>query len=96
MLQSTKNRNTSKKTYTNSSGDFFLKKVYIIHENRVKFLAANDIQVSGIEFICNAEGEIFSYDINTNTNYNSDAEEKAGKYGMLELVKVLKYELEKS
>lgn len=45
------------------------------------FLAANDIQVSGIEFICNAEGEIFSYDINTNTNYISDAEEKAGKYG---------------
>jgi hypothetical protein len=48
-----------------------------------------------IEFICYAEGEIFTYDINTNTNYNSDAEEKAGKYGMLELAKVLKDEWEK-
>jgi hypothetical protein len=83
-------------TYTNSGEDFFLKKVYIIHKNREKFLAANDIQVSGIEFICNAEGEIFTYDINTNTNYISDAEEKEGKYGMLELVKVLKYVLEKN
>lgn len=60
-----------------------------------KVLAANGIQVSGIEFICNAESEIFTYEINTNTNYNSDAEEKAGKYGMLELAKVLKGEWEK-
>jgi hypothetical protein len=58
-------------------------------------LKANSIQVAGIEFIYNAAGEIFTYDINTNTNYNPDAENNAGIYGMLELAKVLKDELEK-
>jgi hypothetical protein len=58
-------------------------------------LVANNIQVAGIEFIRNAAGEIFTYDINTNTNYNSDAEARAGQFGMLELAKFLKAELEK-
>jgi len=57
-------------------------------------LAKNNVQVAGIEFIRNAEGTIFTYDINTNTNYNSDAEEKAGKFGMLELASFLKKTLE--
>lgn len=57
------------------------------------FLAQNNINVAGIEFIRNAEGEIFTYDVNTNTNYNSDAEAAAGKYGMLELAKFLEREL---
>jgi hypothetical protein len=59
-----------------------------------QFLAENQIQVAGIEFIRNSEGEIFTYDVNTNTNYNPDAEEKAGKFGMLELAKFLGSELE--
>ena len=53
------------------------------------FLKVNEIAVAGIEFIRNQEGIIYTYDVNTNTNYNSDAEEKAGKYGMLELAKFL-------
>lgn len=57
-------------------------------------LARSHIQVAGIEFIRNAEGDIFTYDINTNTNYNSEAEAKAGKYGMLELASLLKKTLE--
>ncbi|QVY60431.1 ATP-grasp domain-containing protein [Cytobacillus gottheilii] len=57
-------------------------------------LGRNDIQVAGIEFIKNADGDIYTYDINTNTNYNSDAEAKAGKYGMLELASLLKKTLE--
>lgn len=61
-----------------------------------KFLRQNDIAVAGIEFIRNAAGEIFTYDVNTNTNYNSDAEAAAGKFGMLELAKLLGKELEKS
>ena len=61
-----------------------------------KFLSDNEIKVAGIEFIRNAQDEIFTYDVNTNTNYNSDAEKAAGKYGMLELAKVLKAELEAS
>ncbi|WP_078548880.1 ATP-grasp domain-containing protein [Litchfieldia alkalitelluris] len=59
-------------------------------------LAANNIKVAGIEFIRNADGDIFTYDINTNTNYNSDAEAKAGKFGMLELAKFLGEELRKT
>lgn len=54
-----------------------------------EFLRINNIAVAGIEFIRNAEGEIFTYDVNTNTNYNADAEAIAGKYGMLELAKFL-------
>lgn len=58
-------------------------------------LTANNVKVAGIEFIRDANGEIYTYDINTNTNYNGDAEAAAGKYGMLEIAKVLKAELEK-
>lgn len=58
------------------------------------FLKENNIQVAGIEFIQNAEGDIFTYDVNTNTNYNSEAEEAANhKYGMLELAKYLGQQL---
>ncbi|NYE07461.1 hypothetical protein F4694_004272 [Bacillus niacini] len=65
-----------------------------ILEKYKKVLAGNQIQVAGIEFIRNADGEIYTYDINTNTNYNSDAEAKAGKYGMLEVASFLKKTLE--
>ncbi|WP_075617177.1 ATP-grasp domain-containing protein [Paenisporosarcina indica] len=67
-----------------------------IVEKFESFLTANEIKVAGIEFIRNAQGEIFTYDVNTNTNYNADAEKIAGKYGMLELAKVLKYALEET
>ncbi|WP_106495236.1 ATP-grasp domain-containing protein [Lentibacillus sp. Marseille-P4043] len=60
-----------------------------IIEKYEAFLRQNNIQVAGIEFIYNQYGEIYTYDINTNTNYNSDAEALAGKYGMLELAKYL-------
>ncbi len=59
------------------------------------FLAKNDIAVAGIEFIKDANGEIYVYDINTNTNYNADAEEAYGTFGMLELAKFLKKKLER-
>lgn len=64
-----------------------------ILEKYQQVLKANQIQVAGIEFIRNAEGEIFTYDINTNTNYNSEAETKAGKFGMLYLAELLMEEL---
>ncbi len=57
------------------------------------FLKENNIDVAGIEFIRNSEGEIFTYDINTNTNYNADAEASYGLYGMLELARFLAAEL---
>src|SRR5262249_18063208 len=46
------------------------------------FLAANDIGIAGIEFIVDEAGRSFTYDINTNTNYNPDAEAKDGRRGM--------------
>ncbi|MBW6398989.1 alpha-L-glutamate ligase [Roseomonas sp. HJA6] len=42
------------------------------------FLAANGIGVGAIEFITDAEGQTFAYDVNTNTNYNPEAERRAG------------------
>ena len=54
-----------------------------------QFLKANDIDVACIEFITDENGTIYTYDINTNTNYNSQAEEKAQIYAMLELAKFL-------
>ena len=45
------------------------------------FLAANDISIAGIEFIVDANGRAYTYDVNTNTNYNPDAEGKDGRGG---------------
>lgn len=66
-----------------------------IIEKYEQVLKANDIQVAGIEFIKDKEGNIYTYDINTNTNYNSDAEARSGKYGMLAVAKFLGEELAK-
>jgi hypothetical protein len=46
------------------------------------FLAANGIEIAGIEFVRDAEGRAWTYDVNTNTNYNSDAEAGSAKRGM--------------
>lgn len=43
------------------------------------FLHDNGIDVAGIEFIENADGELFVYDVNTNTNYNQAAEQRANQ-----------------
>ncbi|WP_394219401.1 RimK family alpha-L-glutamate ligase [Halobacillus trueperi] len=61
-----------------------------------RFLRENNIDVAGIEAIQDKEGRFYTYDVNTNTNYNSDAETKAGTYGMLELAKYLGGLLQKS
>lgn len=41
------------------------------------FLAANQIEVAGMEFLENEKGERFFYDVNTNTNYNTEAEKSS-------------------
>ena len=46
-------------------------------KNYEDFLSANDISISGIEFILDKEGNAWTYDVNVNTNYNSSAELKA-------------------
>ncbi|MGI9426024.1 MAG: ATP-grasp domain-containing protein, partial [Hyphomicrobiaceae bacterium] len=43
------------------------------------FLAANDIGIAGVEFIVDESGQAYTYDVNTNTNYNGDAEAKDGR-----------------
>lgn len=45
------------------------------------FLAATEIDIAGIEFITDTNGRPFVYDVNTNTNYNAEAEERAGRTG---------------
>jgi len=47
-----------------------------------RLLRANHIHIAGIEFIVDDQGQPYTYDINTNTNYNPRAEAKAGRSGM--------------
>jgi len=58
------------------------------------FLKANQIDVAGVEFIEDDAGTLYVYDVNTNTNYNKEAETKANKFAMLKLANLLKLELE--
>jgi hypothetical protein len=47
-----------------------------------RFLQVNHIHIAGIEFILDHNGELFTYDVNVNTNYNRSAEDEAGVAGM--------------
>ncbi|KGA95725.1 alpha-L-glutamate ligase [Alkalihalobacillus alcalophilus ATCC 27647 = CGMCC 1.3604] len=58
-------------------------------EKYTSFLKANGIQMAGIECIQSQDGTWYTYDVNTNTNYNPDAEAKVGLYGMKEIAKTL-------
>ena len=64
-----------------------------IVERYRQFIAKNGIGIAGIEFITDANGEIYTYDVNTNTNYNADAEHEAGVYGMRAIAAYLGREL---
>ncbi|WP_261817106.1 ATP-grasp domain-containing protein [Vibrio gallicus] len=57
---------------------------YPLIKQHERFLSDNHIDIAGIEVICDASGKWYSYDVNTNTNYNSKAETRAGlpKSGM--------------
>ena len=60
-----------------------------------KFLKENNIEIAGIEYIIDTDGTHYTYDINTNTNYNSIAENKANLFGMREIALFLKEALGK-
>src|SRR5665213_1938870 len=64
-----------------------------IIERYARFIADNGIGIAGIEFITDREGELWTYDVNTNTNYNPDAEDAAGKFGMRAIARYLGDEL---
>ena len=62
-------------------------------EKYENFIAANGIEIAGIEYIVDKKGEIYTYDVNTNTNYNSQAEKDTEIKGMRSIAKFLKQEL---
>lgn len=52
--------------------------------------AGEGIDVAGIEFIEDAEGRRYTYDINGTTNYNQKLGDQIGVHGMVELVRYLR------
>ena len=58
-------------------------------------LKNNHIEIAGIEFLEAINGQLYTYDINTNTNYNSIAENLCDLSGMKTIADFLKRELEK-
>jgi len=54
-----------------------------------RFLVDNETHIAGIEFILDNDGELYTYDINTNTNYNPTAETEAGVSGMSRIAEYL-------
>ena len=60
-----------------------------ILERYRRFLADNETHIAGIEFILDKDGELYTYDINTNTNYNPTAESEAGLSGMCRIAEYL-------
>ena len=59
-------------------------------------MKSHGIDVAGFEFIRKPEGDLYTYDINTNTNYNAQAEKKAclEQTAMQELASFLGNELD--
>ena len=62
-------------------------------ENYEKFIKKNGIEIAGIEYVVDKNDTIYTYDINTNTNYNSQAEKNSEIKGMKSIAKFLKEEL---
>ncbi len=64
-------------------------------EKYATFLKANNIGVGALEYVEDGHGNKWVYDVNTNTNYNSRAENKSKdqKQGMIEIAKFLGSEL---
>jgi len=60
-----------------------------------QFIADHGIGIAGIEFIQDAQGALYTYDVNTNTNYNPAAEAEAKVYGMRSVARYLGDELGK-
>src|SRR5215204_374171 len=58
-----------------------------------RFLAKNGIGIAGIEVITDRRGRSWTYDVNTNTNYNPDAEARAGVSGMKAIARHLDRQL---
>jgi len=64
-------------------------------EKYEEILKSNGIEIAGIEYIKGKDGKHYTYDINTNTNYNSIAERKSNLKGMDSIATFLYNELRK-
>jgi hypothetical protein len=53
------------------------------------FLKQSDIGIAGIEIIYDKNGSYWTYDVNTNTNYNPEAEHKGDQSAPEEIAKYL-------
>ncbi len=60
------------------------------------FLQANQIEIAGMEFLESEEGDRYFYDVNTNTNYNTKAEQDcpSSYEGLQQVARFLKKEWE--
>ncbi len=60
-------------------------------EKYASFLNSNNIDIAALEYVEDKNGKKWVYDVNTNTNYNSGAEQKSNfkKEGMFEIAKLL-------
>ena len=59
----------------------------------IAFLAANQLDLAGIEFVTDKEGRRWTYDVNGTTNYNGSVEEAHGFHGMGALAALVEREL---
>jgi hypothetical protein len=57
------------------------------------FMQRHDIEIAAIEFVVVGEGRAYTYDLSINTNYNQEAEERAGISGMDAIARFLRREL---
>ena len=62
-------------------------------ERYERFLEDYGIEIAGVEFILDRHGVPFTYDVNTNTNYNSAAESVTELSGMRAIAAYLRQEL---
>lgn len=64
-----------------------------IVEQYIAFLKHHNVDVAGIEFIEDTDGNQITYDINCTTNYSPGVEEQHGLNGMAAIVKLVQAEL---
>lgn len=65
-----------------------------IVDRYIAFVRANGIDIAGIEFIEDLDGNKLTYDVNTTTNYSPTVEERHGLNGMASVARLLQRELE--
>ena len=73
----------------------FIKKKYDNQYDEQNLLKSNGIEIAGIEYIKSKDRTHYTYDINTNTNYNSIAERENNSKGMDSIAAFLYDELKK-